>query len=321
MTPETAPNDATGTYARVETAAVGNTMATGNTVAIWNPASGSAPDEAELRAVLGDETTLVETTADDPGAGQTREAVANGAGIVVACGGDGTVRACLEPLSETSTSLAIVPLGTGNLLASNLGIDAGLDAAEGIGVGNRRRIDLGVVNDEAFAVMAGSGFDALMIRDANPKLKAKVGTAAYVLSAIRHLRSDRARTTIDIDGSRWFDGWSTMVLVGNFGQISGGLEVFPDASPDDGKLDIAVMSATTMREWGSILWRLVRRKEQRLDLARRAQGASIEVEHAIAQPYELDGEDRPPTTKLQFSITPGALSVHQAGTGDPEDTK
>ncbi|HQZ33995.1 MAG TPA: diacylglycerol kinase family protein [Ilumatobacteraceae bacterium] len=281
-------------------------------VAIWNPSSGSAPEESMLRDALGGAVELVETTKDDPGGGQTEHAVKNGAEIVVACGGDGTVRACLAPLSRTATALGIVPLGTGNLLAGNLGIPTGLDACEGVGHGAERHIDLGRVNGETFAVMAGSGFDALMIRDANKKLKSIIGTAAYVLSAAKNLRAARVFTRVAVDGDKWFEGRSTMVLVGNFGEVSAGLEVFPDAEPDDGKLDVAVMSASTVREWASILWRLVRGRPQRIDLARRTQGSSIVVEHDTPRPYELDGEDRDPTTRLEFSIEPGALIIHHA---------
>lgn len=281
-------------------------------VAIWNPASGSAPAEADLRDALGPDVELVETTADDPGTGQTQDAVQRGADVVVACGGDGTVRACLAPVAGTSTALALIPLGTGNLLASNLDVDSGLDAGASVGQGDQRTIDLGRVNGEAFAVMAGSGFDALMIRDANDKLKSRIGTAAYVLSGAKNLRTDLYRTRVTVDGNDWFDGRTSMVLVGNFGQVSGGVEVFPDAKPDDGQLDVAVISASNLREWASIAWRLVRRRPQRLDLARRTQGAHIVVEHDVARVYELDGEDREPQKRLEFEIEPLAITIHQS---------
>lgn len=290
------------------------TDATKTIVAIWNPASGSAPEESDLAAALGTHVNLVETTEDDPGPGQAKEAVDTGADIVVACGGDGTVRACLAPLANSDTALGIVPLGTGNLLASNLGIPAGLEAGSSVGTGARRVIDLGTVNGESFAVMAGSGFDALMIRDASDTIKSRLGTVAYVLSGAKNLKSDLVGTTITIDGDRWFAGRSTMVLVGNFGEISGGVEIFPDAQPDDGVLDIAVMSATTLREWASIGWRLLRRKPQRLDLARRARGSHIEVTHSRPRIYELDGEDRPPARHLDFTVEPSALTIHHEGT-------
>lgn len=283
-------------------------------VAIWNPASGSAPEEDELAAALGPNVDLIETTEDDPGTGQTQKAVDAGANIVVACGGDGTVRACLAPLANSNTALGIVPLGTGNLLASNLGIPAGLEAGSSVGSGARRVIDLGSVNGESFAVMAGSGFDALMIRDASDTIKSKLGTVAYVMSGAKNLKSDLVGTTITIDGDRWFAGRSTMVLVGNFGEISGGIEVFPDAQPDDGLLDIAVMSATTFRDWASIGWRLLRRKPQKLELARRARGARIVVTHSRPRIYELDGEDRPAARELVFSVEPSALTIHHEGT-------
>lgn len=282
-------------------------------VAIWNPASGSAPDETDLQDALGANVELVATTENDPGPGQTAAAVDGGAHIVVACGGDGTVRACLAPLANTTTALGIVPLGTGNLLAANLGITAGLRAGEGVGRGPKRQIDLGRLNGEAFAVMAGSGFDALMIRDASDTLKSRVGTVAYVLSGARHLRADLVHTKVTVDGEAWFEGRTTMVLVGNFGEVSAGIEIFPDAKPDDGVLDVAVMSPSTLREWASIAWRLLRRKPQRFDLARRAQGSSIIVEHDEARPYELDGEDRDPAKRLEFGIEPRALIIHQAG--------
>lgn len=283
-------------------------------VAIWNPASGSAPDEQALRDALGGDTELVPTTEDDPGPGQAAAAVRDGAEIVVACGGDGTVRACLDPLAGTETSLAIVPLGTGNLLATNIGVPAGFEAASGIGLGPRRTIDLGRVNGEAFAVMAGTGFDALMIRDANPALKSRVGSLAYVISGFRNLRRSLVATTVEIDGDRFFAGRASMVLVANFGTITGGIDVFPDARPDDGRLDVAVVAAATWREWITIAGRLLRRRPLPLALARRGTGTRIVVEQTPARAYELDGEDRDPAERLEFEIEPGALTVHHQDT-------
>ncbi|MEP1124029.1 MAG: diacylglycerol kinase family protein [Ilumatobacter sp.] len=281
-------------------------------VAIWNPASGSASDESKLREALGGDVELVETTADDPGTGQAERAVADGAAIVVACGGDGTVRACLDPLAGSDTALAIVPLGTGNLLASNLGIPSGLAAGAGVGRDSARTIDLGRVNGEAFAVMAGSGFDALMIRDANTSIKSRLGTVAYVFSGLKNLRRDAIGTTVTVDGEMWFDGTTTMVLVGNFGEISGGIVVFPDARPDDGILDIAVMSASTMRQWATVAWKLIRKRPHHGELARLTTGSHVVVELDQPRAYELDGEDREPATRLEFGIEPGAITIHHS---------
>ncbi len=284
-------------------------MSADRRVAIWNPASGGAPDEQELRAALGGDTTLVETTPDDPGTGLAAAALSEGADIVVACGGDGTVRACLGPLAGRSAALAVVPLGTGNLLAANLGIPSGLDAAAAIGQGRRRTIDVGRINGEAFAVMAGTGFDALMIRDANSTLKSKLGSLAYVVSALKHLRTDLVPTTVDVDGERWLRARTSMVLVGNFGTITGGIDVFPDAAPDDGVLDIAVVAATTWREWAAVGWRLLRRKPAPPHLVRRARGRRFTIEHDRRRVYELDGEERDPVLRLDVEVQPAALTV------------
>jgi len=279
------------------------------TVAIWNPASGSAPDEDELRDALGPDVELVATTEDDPGPGQTRDAVERGAATVVACGGDGTVRACIEPLLDSDTTLDLVPLGTGNLLAGNLDIDSGLKAAKSRGERATRKIDVGFVNGEAFAVMAGSGFDAGMIRDADEDTKARFGRLAYLRSGAKHLRDALQTTFVEVDGERWFTGRTSMVLVGNFGRVSGGLEVFPDAKPDDGLLDVAVLAAETGREWASVLWRLLRGKPQRPELVDRTQGREVRVTTRGARAYELDGEPRDPATRLEFTVRPGALAV------------
>lgn len=281
------------------------------TVAIWNPASGGAVDEADLRAALGDGIDLRETTEDDPGGGQTERAVAEGADLVVACGGDGTVRACLAALADTDTALAIVPLGTGNLLASNLGLATGLDAADDAGRGTPHRIDIGRINGEAFAVMAGTGFDAAMIDGAPAGLKARIGTLAYVVSCLRNLHCRLVATTVEVDGRPWLAARTSMVLVGNFGTVSGGLAVFPDAEPDDGLLDLAVSAASTPRQWLTWTWRLLRRRPEPPDLVQRTRGRRIVVTQHRARPYELDGEVRPAARRLEIEVSPAALLLNQ----------
>lgn len=301
------------TEAAATNTGAGSAHGSGRVVAIWNPAAGGAPQEAELQEALGPQVTLVPTTEDDPGPGQARDAVDAGADIVVACGGDGTIRACLDPLAGSESALDLVPLGTGNLLGSNLGIPSGLDAAHDVGQGRRRRIDIGRVNGEAFAVMAGSGFDALMIHDADDNVKSRIGTVAYVFSGLRNLRTSLVGTDVTVDGHSWFTGRASMVLVGNFGTISGGVEVFPDAEPDDGLLDVAVMSASSPIEWARVAWNLIRRRTGKLDLVRRTTGRTIEIRQQEPRMYELDGEDRDPTTHLEITVESQAVAVHHRG--------
>ena len=109
--------------------------------------------------------------------------------------------------------------------------------------GARRTIDVGRVNGERFAVMAGTGLDALMIRDADRALKDRFGRAAYVWTGAKHLRLRPFRAKIDVDGTRWFDGTTGCILVGNVPKVFGGIEAFDDASPEDGRLELGVVTA------------------------------------------------------------------------------
>ena len=283
-------------------------------VAIWNPVSGGAPDEDELISALraaDPGVELVETEENDPGTGQTRDAVERGARGVIACGGDGTVRACLEPLVHSDVALGIIPTGTGNLLASNLGLANRLEAASAATSGEPRTIDVGKINDEYFAVMAGSGFDAYMIRDANPETKRRFGTVAYVFSALRNLPVSLTRTRVEVDGREFFAGRTSMVLIGNFGTITGGLEIFPDADPADGRLDVAVLAADSIPNWLRVVWSLLRGTSQPHALVKRVQGEHIIVTTDDPRAYELDGEDREPVRRLEVRVVPDALVVRQ----------
>ena len=299
MDPEAAHD--TGETGRSETIQV---------VAIWNPASGSAPEEAELRQALGPNVELIPTTEDDPGPGQASRAVEAGAAIAVVCGGDGTIRACLDALAGTETALDVVPLGTGNLLAANLGIPSGLEAARSIGRGPRRAIDLGRADGEAFAVMAGSGFDALMMRDAEEENKSRLGVAAYVKASLGHLRRRLERTTVIVDGEVWYRGPTALVLVGNQGTISGGIEIFADADPADGRLDVAVLAPRRLRDWAGVAVQVLRGRPESSNLIELTQGEDITVITDRPRPWELDGEPRPPTDVIHFTVDASALLVH-----------
>jgi YegS/Rv2252/BmrU family lipid kinase len=320
--PSSSPPPSGGGTIEQQTRRKGSTTASGasgTVVVIANPNSGNAADDNELRSAFENrlDASVLQwspTTEDDPGTGQAARAVADHADTIIACGGDGTVRAVVESVAGSSSTLGVVALGTGNLLAGNLELETGLDALEDAIAGPIRRIDVGTVNGERFTVMAGVGFDAAMIRDAKPTVKRRFGSVAYVGSAIRNAPAQLTHAFVDVDGERVWSGRTAMVLVGNCGSVTGGLEVFPDADPADGKLDVAVLSASNLREWASVMWRLVRGKQQRQDLVARFTGTNVHVALAQAMPYELDGEDRPPATALTFGIEPDALAVRIART-------
>ncbi len=288
---------------------------------IHNPASGSADDVQALRSAFvaaGTEPLWLATTEDDPGTGQAAEAIASGVDTVIACGGDGTVRAVLQSVAGTEVALGVVPMGTGNLLAGNLGLQTGTDAVHDAVHAPTGLLDVGMVNGERFAVMAGVGFDAYMIRDANPTLKRRLGSAAYVFSAARHLRSRIFSAEVVVDGRREFNGSTAMVLIGNCGAVTGGLQVFPDARQDDGMLDVAVLCARGIGQWASVGWRLLRGRPQRPDLVRRCQGRAIIVTLDRPVAYELDGEARDAVSTLTIGVEPGAIAIRSPAPSTPD---
>ena len=151
---------------------------------------------------------------------RARRTVKDGADLVLVWGGDGMVQRCVDALAGSDAAVAVIPAGTANQLANNLGIPTDLSEAVRIAFhGSRRRLDLGKLNDEHFAVMAGAGFDAEMVSDADNGLKDRAGRLAYVLTGLRHVRDEPVPTKIRVDGRKWFDGPTTCVLFGNVGTI------------------------------------------------------------------------------------------------------
>jgi len=245
-------------------------------------------------------------------------AVADGAEVVFAWGGDGTVQRCVDALAGTGAALAILPAGTANLLATNLAVPKDLDAAVDIGLfGTRRPLDVGRVNGERFAVMAGAGFDAAMIRDADGSMKDRVGRLAYVWTGARALRRPARPTRVEVDGQPWFKGESTCVLIANVGTISGGITAFPTAEPDDGRLDVGVVTASGVVEWARVLGRMATGKAHRSPLVQTTSGTAIDIRFDKKTVYELDGGDRPKAKHLKIRVEPAAIRICVPGPGLP----
>jgi YegS/Rv2252/BmrU family lipid kinase len=239
-----------------------------------------------------------------------QRALGDGADLLLVWGGDGMVQRSIDAIGEAPVPLAILPAGTGNLLARNLGIPIDLEAAVDVALhGARRTIDVGRVNGERFAVMAGTGLDALMIRDADRALKGRFGRAAYVWTGAKHLRLRPFRAEIDVDGTRWFDGATGCILVGNVAKVFGGIEAFDDASPDDGRLELGVVTAKGIAQWTRTLVRTAADSADRSKFVRTTKARKIRVKLDRKMPYELDGGDEKPVDRLKFRVEPAAITV------------
>jgi YegS/Rv2252/BmrU family lipid kinase len=251
----------------------------------------------------------LETTPQDPGRGMAEAAVAATVQLIVICGGDGTVMACLSGLADSGVPVAVIPVGSGNLLARNLGIPLGLDESLATAVdGMDRRIDLGRLGDQPFAVMAGMGFDAAMMADTTEGMKRFAGWPAYVVSGLRHLRDPVMRVRICIDDGPMLRRSARTVLVGNVGQLEGGLELLPDAAADDGLLDVAVVAPRTLRDWLRVAYRIARHRRHDRHLERFT-GQTISIEADRVVPRQIDGEVIDEGRRIDVHVEPGALVV------------
>ena len=256
----------------------------------------------------------LETTQDDPGIGMCEKAMHDDCDVVFVCGGDGTVMAAVTAMAGCDVPLAILPAGTGNLLARNLDLPINDEAAcLRIGIGDRtRNIDVAAIEDRKFAVMAGLGFDAAIMRDAPEGLKKAVGWPAYVVSAGKHLRGRGIRVTITLDGGRPMHRRVRTVVVGNVGKLQGNIPLLPDAKPDDGILDVVVIATRNVLDWARVGGRVLRRADVPDRRMERFTGKHVLIEASHTQPRQLDGDVIEDGRTMDITVEPGALKVRVA---------
>jgi diacylglycerol kinase (ATP) len=240
-----------------------------------------------------------------------RLAAAEGSDLTFVWGGDGTVQRCIDAVAGTGATIAILPAGTANLLATNLQIPSDdVSAAVRVGLhGDRRVIDTGSVNGEHFAVMAGAGFDARMIAGAGRSAKDRLGRTAYLFSAAGNLFAHRVQATVEVDGRRFFEGPVSCVLAGNVGTVLGGIEVFPAARPDDGMLELGVVSAGNPLDWVRTLGRVAVGSAERSRFVEVSAGKEFRIRLAEKLPYELDGGARPAVSDLRIEAHPCSVTI------------
>jgi diacylglycerol kinase family enzyme len=308
---------------------------------VFNPVK---VDEARLRAIVEQEardagwreTRWYETSVEDPGIGQARQAVADGAAVVMAAGGDGTIRAVAEGLKDGDVPISLLPSGTGNLLARNLrlSLDRLEESVRTAFTGVDRRIDLGLVDlqrpdgsrdSHAFVVMAGLGLDAAMIANTDPKLKKKVGWLAYVGGIARALRGENTvRLRFRLDDHPPRSVRVNTVLIGNCGLLTGNILLLPEAAVDDGIFDIVALRPEGLLGWVQIAWKILwengvmRRSEmgrkilrytKEVRTLRYLKGRSIVLRTETPQEFQLDGDTMGEVVAVRARVRPEGLAV------------
>ncbi|MES2095040.1 MAG: diacylglycerol kinase family protein [Actinomycetota bacterium] len=290
---------------------------------------------AEAEAGWGT-TQWYSTSVEDAGQSVTATAIEQGAAVVLAAGGDGTVRAVAEALRETGVPIALIPSGTGNLLARNLELTL-TDQVESITAaftGGDRRIDLGIAEikradgsseEHTFVVMAGLGLDAKMIALTNPKLKKAVGWLAYIDAGMRALPDLKpVKLRFSLDGAPARKTSVHTIIIGNCGSLPGGILLIPDAKPDDGILDIAALKPSGpfgwIKVWNKVAWENgVLRKSALgrsiIDLTADvkdvlyATGTDLRMTVEQPQEFQLDGDEFGEAKSVHAWVEPGALTV------------
>ncbi|AUI50725.1 diacylglycerol/lipid kinase family protein [Arthrobacter crystallopoietes] len=267
------------------------------------------------------EPMVFETTIEDPGHTQTRRALEAGADVVLAGGGDGTVRVVTGELAGTTTPFGLVPLGTGNLLARNLGINPGqLDANILTALhGADRRIDTATITlensvtgssiTESFLVIAGIGLDAQVLADTKDDLKRKYGWLAYSEAGVRNLPGKRKKVTISIDDGPAQTRSIRSILFANCGKLPAGIDFIPSATVDDGELDIVVMSPRNALGWIRIAAKTLLRHNARIPVIDYYRGRKVTVTAHEPMGTQLDGDLSGDVTSLTVQVRPSALSV------------
>jgi len=268
----------------------------------------------ELRQELGESGVSDPMWSEVPKSRYARErvekALAEGAETIFVWGGDGMVQRCVDVLAGSEARLAILPAGTANLFASNLGIPDDIGEAVRVGLnGKERKLDLGKMNGEHFAVMAGAGLDARMIKDADGGPKDRYGRLAYIWAASKNLRVEPFKARIEVNGDLWYKGDASCLLVGNVGALFGGLEAFDSASPEDGQLELGVTRAESVGEWARTVARTAIGSAADSPFVQATKAERIDVELGRKVLYELDGGERKEVKRLKVKVKPAALTV------------
>ncbi len=264
----------------------------------------------EAAGRFGWRSEFLVTDKAEAGVMAARGAALDGADLVVAVGGDGTVRGCAEGLAGTGVPMGIVPHGTANLLARELGIPghprAALHAALG-GDSGDRVIDLAIADGVPFTAMAGLGLDAAVV--AATKMKHQLGWFAYAMSGVVHLAVPPAAFRIRLDDGPVIEREARSVVVGNAGLLPGGFSLLPAARVDDGVLDVGVLAPRGPFGWSRVGLRVLTNSRHEDRMLERFQARKVEITSRSLLPREVDGELAEPGHAMTVSVQPGALIV------------
>jgi diacylglycerol kinase (ATP) len=295
-------------------------------VFILNPVKNGAAEariqvEAACAAAGWSRPLVLETTPDDPGHGQAKRALEERPDVVIAGGGDGTIRVVASELCGTQVPMGVLPLGTGNLLARNLGLEpSALQANINVALhGVIRKIDTaditleneatGARREDSFLVIAGIGVDADVLADTRDDLKRRFGWMAYSEAGVRHLAGQRKRVMVSIDGRPAQLRKVRSILLANCGRLPAGIDFIPTAEIDDGEIDIVVLSPRSVVGWLWIAGKTLVRHTAPIPVIEYHRGRTVRITAHDPMGTQLDGDPSGPFTSLTVEVKPRSLAV------------
>jgi diacylglycerol kinase family enzyme len=315
------PHDLVGEIVRSRAVAEGaDAVPTKRAAVIFNPAKVTdwttfrRHVDYELKNRGWERALWLETTTEDPGRAMTEQAVREKVDLVLGAGGDGSIRVICSGLAHTGIPFGLIPAGTGNLLARNIGIP--LDEVAALDVafdGVDKAIDLVrlTVDDKPpdhFVVMAGIGLGAVIMEGVDPKMKKAVSSAAYF--ALRpETRIIRPCTTISVDDEPPIRRRAHVVVVGNVGFLMANIQLIAGARADDGLLDVLVASPRTLRDWVRLTARVLARRRQPDDQLDRLKGHRVTITVEERDQVQLDGDTVGECNTLTAEVVPAALRL------------
>lgn len=235
---------------------------------------------------------------------------------VVSVGGDGSLNLVAAGLVRAGSDVAVlsVPAGTVNLVNQVLGLESIDAAVESLVEGRVRSIDVGDTEQGSFVMNATMGYDAATIADADDHSDATFGRLRFLTAGLKRLRKESpVAVNVTVDGRHVFDAPAMSVIVMNIGRrVSDSFEVAPDASFDDGLLDVMIVKSDTVPRFLAVVWRLLRRDRVGGRDVVRAQGEQIRVDWAEPVASQRDGDADEPIRTFTAWCRPGVLRIHHA---------
>lgn len=289
---------------------------------VFNPVSGQGdPEERKRRieealAQHGYRCQHLVTTPEQGARYFAEQALKDGVDLLAVSGGDGTVIEAMSALIGTNVPLAIFPAGTGNLLSVNLALPK--EVPEGVHAalfGTKRPLDLARITTDSgetkfFAILAGAGYDAEVVQDADREAKNRLGAFAYLWAAVRNIGKKSVLVRIRLDDSpRRLRRRAKSVMVANMGRVQGGIDVVPGAWPDDGLLEVTILKAESLGDWIRLVWSALTRRLQEERAVEYRKAKKVEVELSFPQAIQFDGEEAGRVRRFTAEVVPAAVQV------------